>query len=429
MGVTPFVPTEVLWFKVTAFVAIFFLGVLGNLLVIYVFRSKQNDESSKTSPMELLIIYLAWVDLIASVVNPPLYIYWILTYSKEWVFGHVLCKVIPSITALSVTMSLGLIVLITIERCHFMRHPFDRKEFTKRHVHWMVLVVFIISVLTEFTYIYHLQVTRSWDVYYDCKQIPFKQIEVSSFGGNNTATSIATTTTPYQVTKTITNMKQCPPLNSIDYSYNKTISTETYKSCTYLKCKEIKQCVAESSLEYQISRVATVLFRDILFVVTFMICNLLVYHTLKDEEHDTFLHGQSTIHPTKTIKITIMMSIIFAILVLPKDIFLVIYTVKRISGSHMMSYQYASVINSMLKVLQSFNSVVNVFIYAKLHRSFKQCLINTLPYPIKHLMMHSGDQQQDIPAVRDAYGVDQLPTQKRMSTTINDPYEMSKTNS
>ena len=62
------------WCLVAAFIIIMISGVVGNLLVIYVFGKKKDKRST-----ELLILYLGIIDLMTSIFNPPLNIYWILT--------------------------------------------------------------------------------------------------------------------------------------------------------------------------------------------------------------------------------------------------------------------------------------------------------------------------------------------------------------
>jgi len=104
------------------FAVIFTVGVVGNLLVIYIFKFRNKRA---IGPMELIILYLATSDLITSIFNPLLYIYWHLTAFERWYFGSFCCTLFPSITTVSVTTSLGFILLITIERCRVLTNPFE----------------------------------------------------------------------------------------------------------------------------------------------------------------------------------------------------------------------------------------------------------------------------------------------------------------
>lgn len=110
---------------ITLFSIIFIIGVVGNSLVIYTFKRIPRSLTS----MELVIMYLALTDLVASIFNPPLYIYWQSTEFKAWHLGNFSCTVFPSINTLSVTMSLGLIQLITVERCRVLTNPMIKKVY------------------------------------------------------------------------------------------------------------------------------------------------------------------------------------------------------------------------------------------------------------------------------------------------------------
>lgn len=107
-------------FLLTAFCTVFIVGVIGNSLVCYFFRSGRK----KVARMGRLIFYLAITDLLASIVNPSLYAYWQITSRKKWHFGMIGCKVFPVLANCSITISLGIILLITIERCLVICRPF-----------------------------------------------------------------------------------------------------------------------------------------------------------------------------------------------------------------------------------------------------------------------------------------------------------------
>jgi len=136
---------------VISFCIIFIVGVSGNTLVCFLFKPKKNRQ---LSTMERLIFYLAIADLTASILNPTMFIYWTVTFFKQWHFGMVGCKILPSLTRISVTFSLSIILIITLDRCHVIRKPFD-KQLKKKHVNIIVLISLFISILSEFPYTYY----------------------------------------------------------------------------------------------------------------------------------------------------------------------------------------------------------------------------------------------------------------------------------
>ena len=89
---------------ISCFAAIFIIGVAGNLLVFYVFVHRN---TSALSTMELLIVFLACADLVASIFNPMMFVYWTMTFHKVYVrikqqlgyslFTPVLCLLYNSI--------------------------------------------------------------------------------------------------------------------------------------------------------------------------------------------------------------------------------------------------------------------------------------------------------------------------------------------
>ena len=70
-------------------------------------------------------------------------------------------------------------------------------------------------------------------------------------------------------------------------------------------------------------------------------------------------------------------AIVFIILVLPKDLFTVVYTASYLNG-HGIDPAIGLEVNSSLKLIQKCNSIVNIFIYAKLHTSFRERINETL---------------------------------------------------
>ena len=79
------------------------IGTIGNVLVVYIFQHKLN----KRSVTEKLIVFLAYVDLLQSVLNPCMFTYLRLTSSKKWQFGDVGCKLIPGMQKIIISVAIG----------------------------------------------------------------------------------------------------------------------------------------------------------------------------------------------------------------------------------------------------------------------------------------------------------------------------------
>ena len=347
---------------VIAFTLIFVTGVIGNSLVIYIFKHRQKRT---TTPMELIIIYLAVTDLIASIFNSLLYIYLHITFFSHWNFGPSMCFILPSITTVSVSMSLGLIVLITIERCRVLANPFDGM-FGKKHVHFMVAIVFILSIANEIPYIKAQHIRHEGIVRYKCVK-----------------SKLAPNYTQKEGVEFLTYADSCNETLSTFEDTLYTYDQKTNFSCVLQSCHEVDRCLPKNTKEYKKGRLITLIIRDVLFIVVFVVCNLFIYQALKgNDEHERILRqsdiNHTRINPTKMFIMILALAIVFAVLVLPKDIFYIVYLAKILNGDTFIPMAKVLEINSALKLLQSFNCIANVFIYAKLHGSFRKTLNDVL---------------------------------------------------
>ena len=392
------------------FALILILGVVGNSLVIYAFKSKKRSLTA----MELVIFYLALTDLITSIFNPPLYMYWHVTGFSRWDFGEFSCTLFPSIITVSVTMSLGLIQLITVERCKVLVNPLINKLFTKKHLHGWVVVVLLVSILNELPYIVNNTVHPVYDtvctMHPNVSQSSKHPVTSDVDGFNSTRVKLLSKKEKQQTkdfltkggtknredTKLSSNgtaTSKKPPIGTVpgqSSKYNITKinllspSGQTSVILQHRLCNQsvkwvvAKYCGPNSTTRYKYSRIATILLRDIVFVVTLVVCNILIYRSLKDPEHKTqLMHTQARLDPGRTLRMLLLNAIVFVVLVLPKDIFTVVYTISTLTGSPMESSS-AIYINSGLKLIQKCNSIVNIFIYARLHASFKETMDDTI---------------------------------------------------
>ena len=139
---------------ISAFCLIFFIGVFGNLLVCYIFKFKTRK---RLSTMEKLILYLAVADLVSSITNPTMFIYWTVTKHKAWHFGDVGCKILPSLTRITVSFTIGIILIITIDRCRVICQPFEA-QFKHYHIVIAISVTFVLSVMSDLPYTIYQEV-------------------------------------------------------------------------------------------------------------------------------------------------------------------------------------------------------------------------------------------------------------------------------
>ena len=143
------------WLLIAAFILIILIGGFGNILVIYVFGCGR--KTKVRSSTEWLILYLGIIDLLSSLFNPSLYIYWTVTDFK-WHFGFVGCKVLPAIGPITTTTSSAFLLIFAVDRYLAIVSPF------RGHLSWKSITIacvaaIIVSILSYLHYIYFLELS------------------------------------------------------------------------------------------------------------------------------------------------------------------------------------------------------------------------------------------------------------------------------
>ncbi|XP_066921227.1 12-(S)-hydroxy-5,8,10,14-eicosatetraenoic acid receptor-like [Clytia hemisphaerica] len=168
-------------FTATMLVMLFVIGTVGNLLTLWVFLVKKKRNRKR---FELLLSGLAVTDLFSSITVPSLFLYGTLTQFKRWDFGHFGCKFISSLFPASVTLSQGILILISYDRYRSMSSPFGQRISRTFIGSWIVASILIACALVS-PYYYALELVRSPEYGIDtCIPTPykFKQVFIYSVG-------------------------------------------------------------------------------------------------------------------------------------------------------------------------------------------------------------------------------------------------------
>ena len=281
-------------FAIIILTLIFLIGIMGNSLVIYVFRVKYSKRNRR---FEHFLLSLGVIDLISTFFVPSIFLYLTVTKYQRWDFGDTGCKIIPLLVPISVTMTQGLLILISYERYHTIVKPFNER---------FSPVIILASIL--------LMITVSVVVVY-----------------------------PYSSTLTI----------SVNLNYNfKTCAPDEKKDGTLL--------------------LSAILFlsRDALALTCMAFLSSRVHKSLiKQHNNLTWERRKMSEKARRLLKVII---VVFAILTLPIDVYhcfinAIIYAGVRFSKN---AYAIIVTVNTLLIVMQTTNSVANVFIYSRIHRSF-----------------------------------------------------------
>ena len=285
---------------ITAFVLVLLIGTLGNAYVIYTFTIT----FKKRTVTETMLIYLAFVDLFASLINPLLYIYWITTRFSRWDFGIIGCKILPPVGPISTTASSAIIIIIFIDRYRSIVTPF-RTRISKLQVHIICNIGILTSVVFYSYYISALSVNKDG------------------------------------------------------------------------KC----QVQEVDTLAYSIPNVAVTLLWDLAFIIIFIPTNIRIFTHLKlsrELQSDILYSKARKRENRKVMRILLTVGVVFAMLVFPKDILHLAFTISWMFPNGIERSPVLLTLNSWFKVLQVSNSCVNIFIYSKMHNRFRSEIINFL---------------------------------------------------
>lgn len=133
------------------------------------------------------------------------------------------------------------------------------------------------------------------------------------------------------------------------------------------------------------------ILRDLLFLLIFFISIFLIHWELYNKETILTLKDQKDLKKTKKIvRMLIILAVVFIILVYPRDILHLTYMFTIIAPPGIPYSKDIIDINDTLKLLHMSNSICNVFIYAGLHKHFRQKIIHM----IKHLIYGNHGKQQ-----------------------------------
>ncbi|XP_066914527.1 formyl peptide receptor-related sequence 4-like [Clytia hemisphaerica] len=143
-------------FSLISFSLILILGSIGNALVIYVYGIAGNERRRRFMKFERLMLMLGVVDFVASITNPLYYIYMIVR-KNDFNMGETMCKIIPTLGPLFTMISLGIILIMAIDRDRAVATPF-KPQFNLKSIYKAVALTVLLCVLTITPYVYKLKI-------------------------------------------------------------------------------------------------------------------------------------------------------------------------------------------------------------------------------------------------------------------------------
>ncbi|EYC14668.1 hypothetical protein Y032_0040g336 [Ancylostoma ceylanicum] len=120
---------------------IFIVGVVGNgLLISSVLLRKRSTVAN------VFLVNLAVSDLLLCITAVP--ITPVLAFMKRWMFGLVLCKIVPSCQAISVLISSWCLCYIAIDRYRSIVTPL-KEPWKLKHAQWILMCTWLVAMFAS----------------------------------------------------------------------------------------------------------------------------------------------------------------------------------------------------------------------------------------------------------------------------------------
>ncbi|XP_022079611.1 cholecystokinin receptor type A-like [Acanthaster planci] len=160
----------------TLYAIVFVLTVVGNILVIV---TLVQDRRMRTVT-NMFLLSLSTSDLIFGIFCMPFTV--VGNVLGRFVFGEVICKMLPYIQGTSVTVSVWTMVVISLERYHAICHPLSSRIWqTKAHAYKAIAGVWLVAVLLNlpaliFTTLKSINSETAYKCYEHWPEGPYVQI-------------------------------------------------------------------------------------------------------------------------------------------------------------------------------------------------------------------------------------------------------------
>ncbi|XP_010619904.1 orexin receptor type 1 isoform X1 [Fukomys damarensis] len=132
-------PKQYEWVLIAAYVAVFLIALVGNTLVcLAVWRNHH-----MRTVTNYFIVNLSLADVLVTAICLPASL--LVDITESWLFGHTLCKVIPYLQAVSVSVAVLTLSFIALDRWYAICHPLLFKS-TARRTRGSILGIWAVSL-------------------------------------------------------------------------------------------------------------------------------------------------------------------------------------------------------------------------------------------------------------------------------------------
>uniref|UniRef100_A0A8D0GGZ8 Hypocretin receptor 2 n=1 Tax=Sphenodon punctatus TaxID=8508 RepID=A0A8D0GGZ8_SPHPU len=133
-------PKEYEWVLIAGYIIVFFVALIGNILVC-VAVWKNHHMRTVTN---YFIVNLSLADVLVTITCLPATL--VVDITETWFFGETLCKVIPYLQTVSVSVSVLTLSCIALDRWYAICHPLMFKSTAKRARN-SIIIIWIVSCI------------------------------------------------------------------------------------------------------------------------------------------------------------------------------------------------------------------------------------------------------------------------------------------
>ncbi|XP_051273148.1 orexin receptor type 2 [Dicentrarchus labrax] len=133
-------PKQYEWVLIVAYIIVFFVSLIGNSLVCFAVWKNRHMRTVTN----YFIVNLSFADVLVTIICLPASL--VVDITETWFFGKTLCKVVPYLQTISVSVSVLTLSCIAQDRWYAICHPLMFKS-TARRARKSIVVIWVVSCI------------------------------------------------------------------------------------------------------------------------------------------------------------------------------------------------------------------------------------------------------------------------------------------
>ncbi|CAG09420.1 unnamed protein product, partial [Tetraodon nigroviridis] len=131
-------PKQYEWVLIVAYIIVFFVSLIGNSLVCFAVWKNRHMRTVTN----YFIVNLSFADVLVTIICLPASL--VVDITETWFFGNTLCKIVPYLQTISVSVSVLTLSCIAQDRWYAICHPLMFKSTAKR-ARKSIVIIWVVS--------------------------------------------------------------------------------------------------------------------------------------------------------------------------------------------------------------------------------------------------------------------------------------------